>query len=334
MRKMILLNVWACAIAGTAFAQDFYFTEADNGKGGLTISATDGVSSGNLANISTKTVANAVLDNIELNFDITDSGTYTMTGAAKFGSNGNYSLNANGTSTINFLDGSTASLNANQGIIAGSYESKFILNVQSEYAGTISANAIVAQNRGTLILNLEKKNAFQSVDGSSSPVRLFLYARSALQLNMSADQTFCFDFRSGNSYNANKHIQFGITNGARLFVTETGGAFAEWANDLEIVLNGGLNGGIYFLESIVTSDGFKDGTITINQAGNDQKLTIVDTDRNKLGNDSGLFFGKATLADGNTYYYVSSTQVIPEPATWAAIFGAFALALVVYRRRR
>lgn len=44
MRKMILLNVWACAIAGTAFAQDFYFTEADNGKGGLTISATDGVS--------------------------------------------------------------------------------------------------------------------------------------------------------------------------------------------------------------------------------------------------------------------------------------------------
>ena len=103
---------------------------------------------------------------------------------------------------------------------------------------------------------------------------------------------------------------------------------------MEIVLNGGLNGGIYFLESIVTSDGFKDGTITINQAGNDQKLTIVDTDRNKLGNDSGLFFGKATLADGNTYYYVSSTQVIPEPATWAAIFGAFALALVVYRRRR
>lgn len=231
---MILLNVWACAIAGTAFAQDFYFTEADNGKGGLTISATDGVSSGNLANISTKTVANAVLDNIELNFDITDSGTYTMTGAAKFGSNGNYSLNANGTSTINFLDGSTASLNANQGIIAGSYESKFILNVQSEYAGTISANALVAQNRGTLILNLEKKNAFQSVDGSSSPVRLFLYARSALQLNMSADQTFCFDFRSGNSYNANKHIQFGITNGARLFVTETGGAFAEWANDWKL----------------------------------------------------------------------------------------------------
>ena len=54
------MNVWACAIAGTAFAQDFYFTEADNGKGGLTISATDGVSSGNLANISTKTVANAV----------------------------------------------------------------------------------------------------------------------------------------------------------------------------------------------------------------------------------------------------------------------------------
>lgn len=216
----------------------------------------------------------------------------------------------------------------------GGYNSKFFLTVQSGYAGTIYTNALVAQNRGTLTLNLEKKNAFQRADGSSDPVRLHLYAYSALQLNMSADQTFGFDFRSGNSYNANKHIQFGITNGARLFVTATGGAFASWADDLEIVLNGGLDGGIYFLESIVTSDGFQDGTITISQAGNDQKLTIVDADRNKLGNDSGLFFGKTTLADGNTYYYVSSTQVIPEPATWSAIFGAVALALVVYRRRK
>ena len=113
------MSTLACAIAGTAVAQDFYFTEADNGLGGLTISATGGVSSGNLANISTKTVANAILDNIELNFDTTDSGTYTMTGAAKLGTSGNYSLSANGTSLINFLDGSTASLNANQGIIAG-----------------------------------------------------------------------------------------------------------------------------------------------------------------------------------------------------------------------
>ena len=333
MRRIVLMNALACAIAGTAVAQEFYFTETDNGLGGLTISATNGVSFGNLANISTKTVANSVLDNIELYFDTTDSGTYTLTGAAKFGSSGVYSLNAKGTSTIYFRNGSTASLNANQGIIAGSYGSRFTLDVQSEYAGTISANAIVAQQRGTMVLNLDKENAIVRSDASSSPVRLYLYANSALQLNMSADQTFGFDFRSGNSYNEKKHIQFGITNGARLFVTETGGAFADWANDLEIVLNNGLDGGIYFLESIVVSD-FRDGTITINQAGNEQKLTLVDTDRNRLGDDSGLFFGKATLADGNTYYYVSSTKVIPEPATWAAILGAVALASVVYRRRR
>ena len=36
------------------------------------------------------------------------------------------------------------------------------------------------------------------------------------------------------------------------------------------------------------------------------------------------------LEDG----YVTATEVVPEPAEWAMIFGTIALAFVVYRRRR
>ena len=48
-----------------------------------------------------------------------------------------------------------------------------------------------------------------------------------------------------------------------------------------------------------------------------------------MGEDK-LRFGKTTI-DSQTYYYASA---IPEPAEWAAIFGAAALALAVYRRRK
>ncbi|MDY5582335.1 MAG: PEP-CTERM sorting domain-containing protein [Candidatus Merdousia sp.] len=45
-----------------------------------------------------------------------------------------------------------------------------------------------------------------------------------------------------------------------------------------------------------------------------------------------MFVGEKTI-DGGEYVYILNTQ-IPEPSTWAAIFGAVALGVAVYRRRK
>ena len=47
---------------------------------------------------------------------------------------------------------------------------------------------------------------------------------------------------------------------------------------------------------------------------------------------SDLTLVKGTL-DGNDVYFLNRIN-IPEPAEWAAIFGALALGLAVYRRRK
>ena len=67
-----------------------------------------------------------------------------------------------------------------------------------------------------------------------------------------------------------------------------------------------------------------------------QLQAIIDSDEN----------GKYEFVDvktGNTYYaefssedptVFSVTLSVPEPSTWAAIFGALALAFAIYRRRK
>ena len=55
--------------------------------------------------------------------------------------------------------------------------------------------------------------------------------------------------------------------------------------------------------------------------------SVFVNDDNFTGSD--LFW--SNVADANGYY---SLNVVPEPAEWAMIFGAVALAFVAYRRRR
>ena len=63
------------------------------------------------------------------------------------------------------------------------------------------------------------------------------------------------------------------------------------------------------------------------ESQSDSKLTIKDS--------SGKEFNLASEnVSGSTISFEVGSQVVPEPATYAAIFGALALAVVAYRRRR
>ena len=73
---------------------------------------------------------------------------------------------------------------------------------------------------------------------------------------------------------------------------------------------------------------FGSSTTVVLAALNSGKEFSVSDSHNEWNLDS-VTFG----SDGNVSFVVGS-QVVPEPATYAAIFGALALALVAYRRRR
>lgn len=67
-----------------------------------------------------------------------------------------------------------------------------------------------------------------------------------------------------------------------------------------------------------------DGTITLTASNTLLKLSAYDTDGNLLNGDWSI--------DDNGYLFNSA--LVPEPAEWAAIFGALALALAIRRRRK
>lgn len=73
---------------------------------------------------------------------------------------------------------------------------------------------------------------------------------------------------------------------------------------------------------------FGDSTTVVLSALNDGKKFSVSDSHSEWNLDS-VTFGD----DGNVSFVVGS-QVVPEPATYAAIFGALALAFAAYRRRK
>ena len=330
MRKLTY-SVFALA-AGSLFADTFQFTETESTIDTATIyyiSGTNGVNEGTVDNIKTNPSSNAfILEDITVNFTKDDLKGLEITGTAKVGS-GTYALGAKGNSVLNFKDGATVGMKLEKGF-ATSYGDKnkgaLTINVEKGYLGTIIADAAVAQY-GTLNLNLHKANVLKTASAKYS-TRLFVDGAGQINLNMSADQSIDLDIRTSS----NNAFNLSLSDGANLFVKSSTGWMPPHLSETCYIslVNGEIDGTVLFLESIVKSGGFVDGEITINHAGVEQKIAFFDpTTNSKMGEDK-LRFGETTI-DSQTYYYATA---IPEPAEWAAIFGAAALALAVYRRRK
>ena len=341
-KKLIFATLSALSVA-SLFADDFRFTETAGQFGkyntnpkqyitGYYLTGTGGVNTGSVDSITTNpSDGPLVLENITLNFTPTDSKNLVISGAGQVAS-GDYALGTKGTSVINFQNGATAGMTLKNGFSASygetaNFTGNLTVNVDSGYLGTIVSDAIAGQF-GVVTLNLNKANAI-SVSSSSYTklVRLFVNdARGQINLNMSANQTVDLDIRS----NIKGVFNLSITDGASLFVNGATGYLPDTVKEGFITLvNGNIDGTVYFLENIVTSDGFADGTITITHASKSQMISFIDSDGNKMGDDR-LKFGKTEI-DGKNYYFATA---IPEPAEWAAIFGAIAVGLAVCRRRK
>ena len=322
MKKAYMILA-AFAVASIAAAQlktgDVTFYDGVVGK---IVYGESGSASGSSTDLQFETAPSALwLNNVAINFDSpAESKLEIASGSVIAFGNVKYSIATQGNVELNFKSGSKASLIAKgQGMLSGYKEletgkivsSIVSVSVENGYDGTIQLNTLGGVS-GTTNLVLDKKNAIISDGKASTSTRL--YSNGAkINLSASADQTFIWDDRSAGAFT------FDISDGAKIMFESI------WpvsiTRDQKQTLNS-LDGEILFEKSLVTGYDADNLTISVKSG----TIAFV----NNTGGD--VFMGEKTI-DGGEYIYISNTQ-IPEPSTWAAIFGAVALGVAVYRRRK
>lgn len=322
MKKAYMILA-AFAVASIAAAQlktgDVTFYDGVVGK---IVYGESGSASGSSTDLQFETTPAALwLNNVTINFDSPAeskleiaSGSVIAYGSVK------YSIATQGNVELNFKSGSKASLIAKgQGMLSGYKDletgnivsSIVSVSVENGYDGTIQLNTLGGVS-GTTNLVLDKKNAIISDGKASTSTRLYS-SGAKINLSASADQTFIWDDRSAGAFT------FDISDGAKILFESIWPV--SFTRDQKQTLNS-LDGEILFEKSLVTGYDADNLTISVKSG----TITFV----NNTGGD--VFVGEKTI-DGGEYIYISNTQ-IPEPSTWAAIFGAVALGVAVYRRRK
>lgn len=322
MKKAYMILA-AFAVASIAAAQlktgDVTFYDGVVGK---IVYGESGSASGSSTDLQFETAPAALwLNNVTINFDSPAeskleiaSGSVIAYGSVK------YSIATQGNVELNFKSGSKASLIAKgQGMLSGYKDletgnivsSIVSVSVENGYDGTIQLNTLGGVS-GTTNLVLDKKNAIISDGKASTSTRLYS-SGAKINLSASADQTFIWDDRSAGAFT------FDISDGAKILFESIWPV--SFTRDQKQALNS-LDGEILFEKSLVTGYDADNLTISVKSG----TIAFV----NNTGGD--VFVGEKTI-DGGEYIYISNTQ-IPEPSTWAAIFGAVALGVAVYRRRK
>lgn len=322
MKKAYMILA-AFAVASIAAAQlktgDVTFYDGVVGK---IVYGESGSASGSSTDLQFETAPAALwLNNVTINFDSpAESKLEIASGSVIAFGNVKYSIATQGNVELNFKSGSKASLIAKgQGMLSGYKEletgkivpSIVSVSVENGYDGTIQLNTLGGVS-GTTNLVLDKKNAIISDGKASTSTRLYS-SGAKINLSASADQTFIWDDRSAGAFT------FDISDGAKILFESIWPV--SFTRDQKQTLNS-LDGEILFEKSLVIGYDADNLTISVKSG----TITFV----NNTGGD--VFVGEKTI-DGGEYVYISNTQ-IPEPSTWAAIFGAVALGVAVYRRRK
>ncbi|MDY5583804.1 MAG: PEP-CTERM sorting domain-containing protein [Candidatus Merdousia sp.] len=327
MRKTAtIVSLFATSFAFAAFTE----TETDfKGVNGWTISG-----SGSASEIVAQNTTALLLDNATIDFDSTDGLEIKVGSGAAF-QYANYSIGIKGDVVLNFKSGSNASLNASKGIATsyngGQYGGNLTVNVEKGYLGKLSVPiygcaSINGQNT-KLTMNLHSAYALDKT-------RIFVNRKTTI--SMSADQSLIWDVRNSTDKGI---LALNITDGASLFVTGKGyGVDSSNSSSVKLMGENLLDGYIYFVSSMVASFDNDAKTITLRGSNggvqNLHTVSFVDNDGNAVNSDSYANFEIGeTVINGVAYHY-ATMAAIPEPATWAAIFGAIALGLAVYRRRK
>ena len=191
--------------------------------------------------------------------------------------------------------------------------------LQVDSGATIRTNKITLADNGEF--NLAQANA---ISASSLANPYLTFAGGANLLTLRASQTFVLDIRT-------------TSNAAMTIFPEAVLTVSNWyvhtnvsdsADPTVVYLNDFVSNSIFLADSSntaysISEDGVLTVTYTEGTTVKKQRFSFLDAYDNVLAM-------KLVDAEGGKYL----STAIPEPAEWAAIFGAIALGLAVYRRRR
>ena len=315
MKKLFTTPIFVMLTANLFAA----FTETENTFD--SIGGYDIVGTGSVSELSSDTY-NWIRLSGTLNFDSDASLTLTST-TTKLGTTGFYDfvvLNSSG-AILNFTGSGTMSMptlstSQNTELGLNSYNGPLTINV-AKGAGGLITGKVCGQTKA-LTLNLHKENAIVNREGGA----FVLSVVNSAALNMSADQKLASDFRNGAILNLN------ITDNANLFVDVNRIFSSGTSASIKIQDNTLENGAILFAKDRINSAyDTETGYVVIQRFTSIQTLKIQDSDGKAL---TSLNWSEVTI-DGTDYYKLTG-MAVPEPAEWAAIFGATALVLAFRRK--
>lgn len=226
-----------------------------------------------------------------------------------------YALDIKSGATVNVLNGGHIDMNSNTKDFKV-IKVDGVFNVES---GTVSTNKITLGSSSKFILS--QANA---ISPSSLPKAYLTLAGNNISVEMNASQAFILDIRQTSTGS------FDIASSAVLTVSDwyVHTTVADTVDPTVIVLKDFVSNSIFLADSTNTTYEMSDGGVlsvfyTEGSAVKKQRFSFLD--------ESGDLIAMK-LIDGDGGKYLSTA--IPEPAEWAAIFGALAMGLAVYRRRR
>lgn len=226
-----------------------------------------------------------------------------------------YALDIKSGATVNVLNGGHIDMNSNTKDFKV-IKVDGVFNVES---GTVSTNKITLGTSSKFILS--QANA---ISPSSLPKAYLTLAGNNMSVEMNASQAFILDIRQTATGT------FDIASSAVLTVSDwyVHTTVADTVDPTAIVLKDFVSNSIFLADSTNTTYEMSDGGVlsvfyTEGSVVKKQRFSFLD--------ESGDLIAMK-LVDGDGGKYLSTA--IPEPAEWAAIFGALAMGLAVYRRRR
>ena len=312
--KKFIISSFAAVLASSAFAGITETAGTDANDNAYT--QFDIVGEASSSELASNTY-NSVWLNGTLNFD--GDRNITVSGASRMGW-GDYGFGSRGNSVLNFTGKGILTVSAVNSLTSAG--GTLTINI-AKGAGGIVAYKVGAYTTDAhkVVLNLDEEYAIRSKDGGDYGSSFYISVYSPFELNMSANQRVKFDFRVSTGPTVK------ITDNA-LLIVDTIDVSSISAKDVVLTLDGGLENGamLFYKTSGLTYDAYE-ASITRTVGENSQVIRFVDTNGDKLLNLD------IKEIDMNGRTYIAMTQV-PEPAEWAAIFGAAALGLAACRRRK
>jgi len=334
MKKILLTLIPLAAAANCSFAELLLttpYTYAD-GTYAITTETTMVSGTGTVADFGETlsypslylNAANIAFDDSSKILTLTATGTQASGGLSVSSGSAWYSMIMKN-STLTFSNGGGITINTSMNAISAYMGNTMsTINVNAD-AGAVVLNKVYA-NAGVVTLNLNKANAFTTTTGTGAATIGSSIGNSTnvIVLNMSQDQKLSFDLRT------NVNMLVNITNNAVLTVNAV--TIQGYTSGTSATIK--IAGGALADEAMLF---FSNSSAQWNESSwNDTTKSLVVT--SGAYNFTYKFRGEngTDLADINWVATDGGWNLtsVPEPAVYAAILGACALAFTLYRRKR